>query len=77
MLSLHNSASIAKTREPKDEQLCITVHIIQNIHDTDPLDKIIKHKKQALPYITSGLILDLKDRGGDPNSCINYYRFEK
>ena len=25
-------------KEPKDEQLCITVHIINNIHDTDTLD---------------------------------------
>ena len=29
--------SVVKTREPEDEQLCITVHTI-NIHDTDPLD---------------------------------------
>ena len=35
---LYNSTSVAKTREPKDEQLCTTVHTIQNIHDTDPLD---------------------------------------
>ena len=29
----------AKTSEPKDEQLCITVHPINNnIHDADPLD---------------------------------------
>ena len=35
---LYNSASVAKTREPEDEQLCIAVHIIQNICDTDPLD---------------------------------------
>ena len=27
-----------KEKEPKDEQLCIAVHIVNNIHDTDPLD---------------------------------------
>ena len=42
-----------KEKKPEDEQLCIEVHTINNICDTDPLDnKIIKHKKQALPYIT-------------------------
>ena len=30
---------VAKKREPKDEQLCIAVHTINNnIHDTDCLD---------------------------------------
>ena len=29
---------VVKTREPKDEQLCIAVHIVNNIHDTEPLD---------------------------------------
>ena len=33
-----NSALVAKTREAKDEQLCIVVHIRYNTHDTDPLD---------------------------------------
>ena len=28
-----------KTSEPEDEQLCVTVHTINNIHDADPLDK--------------------------------------
>ena len=37
-MSLFNSSLVAKTRESEDEQLCIVVHIIQNIHDTDPLD---------------------------------------
>ena len=32
----YNSISVAKTREPEDEQLCITVHIILNIHHTGP-----------------------------------------
>ena len=27
-----------KTREPEDEQLCIAVHIINNICDADPQD---------------------------------------
>ena len=30
--------SVAKTREPEDEQLCIAVHTINKIHDTDCLD---------------------------------------
>ena len=31
--------SVAKTKEPEDDQLCITVHTINNnICDTDPLD---------------------------------------
>ena len=34
---LHNSALVAKTREPEGEQLCITVHMIKDICDTDPL----------------------------------------
>ena len=37
-MSLFNSALVVKTREPEDKQWCIAVHIIQNIHDTDPLD---------------------------------------
>ena len=33
--------SVVKTREPKDEQLCIAVHrIINNIHDAKPLDNL-------------------------------------
>ena len=39
MLSLIFHLSVAKTREPEDEQLCITVHPINNnICDADPLD---------------------------------------
>ena len=38
MFSFHNSAFDAKTREPEDEQVCITVHIMQVICNTDPLD---------------------------------------
>ena len=35
-----------KEKEPKDEQLCITVHTINNIHDADPLDNSSnKHSK--------------------------------
>ena len=30
--------SVAKTGEPEDEQLYITVHTINKICDTDPLD---------------------------------------
>ena len=42
-------------KEPKDEQLCITVHTINNICDADPLDKSKSHsiEKRALPYITT------------------------
>ena len=29
---------VAKSREPKDEQLCIAVHTINNTRDADPLD---------------------------------------
>ena len=35
-----------KEKEPKDEQLCITVHIINNICNNNPLDnEVIKHRK--------------------------------
>ena len=30
--------SVAMTREPEDEQLCIAVHTINNIRSGDPLD---------------------------------------
>ena len=41
-------------KEPKYEQLCIAVHTINNICDTDPLRKFKYWNivKQALPYIT-------------------------
>ena len=33
--------------------MCIAVHTLNNKHNTDPLDnKIIRHKKQAMTYIT-------------------------
>ena len=38
MFSFDNSTLVAKTREPKNNQLCIAVLIIQNIGDADPLD---------------------------------------
>ena len=28
-----------KEKEPKDEQLCIAVHKLTNMHDANPLDK--------------------------------------
>ena len=35
-------AKCCKEKEPDDEQLCITVHIINNnIHDANPLDNSI------------------------------------
>ena len=68
MFSYTNCTLVVKTREPKDEQLCITVHIIWNIHDTCPLDIQDKvNTEMLLPYVTSGLILDFKTKGGDPN----------
>ena len=30
--------SVVKTREPKDEQLCIAMHILKNIHEMYLLD---------------------------------------
>ena len=40
IISLLFHLSVAKTREPEDEQLCIAVHTMNNnnICDTDPLD---------------------------------------
>ena len=38
MFSSYNSALVAKSREPEDKQLCITVQIVQNRYDTNPLD---------------------------------------
>ena len=38
---------VAKTREPKDEQLCITVHTINNICDADPLDNSGNKAKES------------------------------
>ena len=38
IISLTFCLSDAKTSEPKDKQLCITVHIINNICDANPLD---------------------------------------
>ena len=41
ILSLVFCLRFAKTREPKDEQLCIAVHrIINSICDTKPLDNL-------------------------------------
>ena len=36
---LYNSALAVKTRQPEDDQLCIAVHILKNVCDTDPLGK--------------------------------------
>ena len=38
IISYHIPLSVAKTREPEDKQLCISVHKINNIHDADPID---------------------------------------
>ena len=38
-MSYYTPPKCSEEKEPKDEQLCITVHTINNnIHDTDPLD---------------------------------------
>ena len=55
IISLTFCLSVAKTREPKDEQLCIAVHTINNnIHVTKPLSNssIKETDKTALSYIT-------------------------
>ena len=44
--------SVTKTRKPKDEQLCITVHTINNIYDTGPLDNSSIKELQIEHYLT-------------------------
>ena len=36
IISFKSHVRVAKTREPKDKQLCIAVHTIINICDADP-----------------------------------------
>ena len=36
IISFHILPKGCEEKETKDEQLCITVHAINNIHDTDP-----------------------------------------
>ena len=36
--SLNIPPKCCEEKEPKDKQLCIMVHLIDNICDTDPLD---------------------------------------
>ena len=59
----------AKTRESKDKHCvsqCTNIHIY--ICDTLPLDNLKTHSHLALPYITWGLIQDLKNKiQRDPN----------
>ena len=67
---LYNSTLVVKTRKPKDKQLCIAVHTYKNIHDIDPRDiqdNKKNNQKQALPYITWGLIQDVNDKRRDPS----------
>ena len=40
VISLHILLKCCKEKEPKDEQFCITVHIIGSICDADPLDNL-------------------------------------
>ena len=42
-----------KEKEPKDEQLCIAVHIINNnIHDADPLDNSSNIAQSSMNCLT-------------------------
>ena len=51
----------AKTREPEDEHCVLQcTYINDNIHDPIPLDNLKNHT--VLPYITWGLIWDLKGK---------------
>ena len=38
VISFHIPPKWCKEKEPKDEQLCITMHTINNICDADPPD---------------------------------------
>ena len=38
VISFKFCLSVVKSREPKDNQLCISLHTINNICDADPLD---------------------------------------
>ena len=40
VISLNIPPKCCEENEPKDEQLCITVHTIDNICDADPLDNL-------------------------------------
>ena len=40
IISSYIPAKCCKEKEPKDEQLCIAVHTINNIHDADSLDNL-------------------------------------
>ena len=44
--------SVAKTREPKDEQLCITVQTINNICDADLLDNSSNKAQESKHCLT-------------------------
>ena len=53
IISLIFCLSVAKTREPKDEQLCITVHALDNnICDADPLDNSSRKAQIKLHCLT-------------------------
>ena len=53
-----------KEKEPKDEQLCIAVHTINNnIHDANPLDNLSTKAQLGWHW---GLIWDFKNKTGDP-----------
>ena len=41
IISYHTLPKCCEEKEPKDKQLCIAVHTINNnIHDADPLDSL-------------------------------------
>ena len=56
--------SVAKKREPEDEQLCIAVHKTYTYINAvkSPLDTSERNNSTALPYITWGLIWDPKTK---------------
>ena len=60
-----------KTREPEDEH-CLSwcTYTSYNIHDPIPLDNLKNHK--AMPYITWGLIWDLKNKGKKRSQLLNF-----
>ena len=38
IISFYIPPKCCEEKEPKDEQLCVTVYTLTNIHDADPLD---------------------------------------
>ena len=67
---MSNTASVAKTREPKDEQLCNAVYIHNiHIHDTKTPKHInkISNNKETTVLHKMRFFWDLKAEGEIPN----------